>query len=126
MNSPGCTARAATEPPPWRSALRAHDLALVIRDRKAQAQTAATAAQAHLTLDDAPAAIEWSESCLTIARGAYPYFRAQALLTLATAQRSTGETRSAIDAADQAASVATTCGFDRLKTEATAKLQEYR
>ncbi|WP_157630756.1 hypothetical protein [Kribbella catacumbae] len=50
--------------------LRAHDLALVLRDRKAQAQTAATVAQVHLALDDASAAIEWSEDCLAIARGA--------------------------------------------------------
>jgi tetratricopeptide (TPR) repeat protein len=107
-------------------ALRAHDLALVIRDRKAQAQTAATVAQAQLTLGDAPAAIEWSEDCLTIARGAHPYIKAQALLTLATAHRSTGETTSAIDAAEQADSIAATCGFGLLESEATTRLLEYR
>ncbi len=103
-------------------ALRAHDLALLIRDRKSQAQTAATAAQVYLTLDNASAAIEWGKECLTIARGAYPYFQAQALLTLATAHRSTGDTASAIDATEQAASIATVCGFGLLEAEATNAL----
>jgi len=108
------------------TALRAHNLALVIRDRKAQAQTAATVAQAHLSLGDFPAAIEWSKDCLTIARGAYPYIETQALLALATAQRSTGDTTSAIAATEEAASVAAACGFTLLESEATKSLLEVR
>lgn len=104
------------------TARRAHDLALAIRDRKAQAQTAATVAQAHLTLGDAPAAIEWSKDCLTIARDAYPYIKAQALLALAAAQRSTGDTAAAIYTTEQAASIAAACGFGLLHAEATTSL----
>lgn len=103
-------------------ALRAHDLALVLRDRKAQTQTAATVAQAHLTLGDASAAIEWSEECLTLARDTYPYIETQALLALAKAQRSTGDPKSAIAATEQAFTIATACGFALLKAEAAASL----
>nr|WP_239062903.1 BTAD domain-containing putative transcriptional regulator [Streptomyces sp. SID13031] len=105
-----------------RAALRAHHLAIVVRDRKAMAQTAATVAQAHLTLGDAPAAIEWIEDCLTIARGAYPYIEAEALLALATARRSTGDAMAATDAAQQAASIAGSCGFRLLEVQATTAL----
>jgi DNA-binding SARP family transcriptional activator len=100
-------------------ALRAHHLAILVRDRKAQAQTASTVAQAHLTLGDAPAAIEWIEDCLTIARGTYPYLEAEALIALATARRDTGDTTSAAVAAEQAASIAAACGFRLLEAQAT-------
>ena len=76
-------------------------------------------AQAHLTLGDAPAAIEWIEDCLTIARGAYPYLEAEALLTLAAARRGTSHAVAATNAAEQAASIAATCGFRLLEVQAT-------
>ncbi|ADB31093.1 transcriptional regulator, SARP family [Kribbella flavida DSM 17836] len=101
------------------TALRAYDLATHIRDRKAQAQTAATVAEAQLRVGDPHAAIEWSETCLSIARGAYPYFETQALLALASARRSTGAAASAADATEQAASIARACGFALLEREAT-------
>lgn len=107
-------------------ALRAHDLALVIRDRKAQAQTAATVAQAHLALDDALAAIEWSEDCLAIARGAFPYVESQALLALAAARHINGDTTAAIVATELAAAIAGACGFGLLEAEATTSLLKYR
>lgn len=101
------------------AALRAHHLAMIVRDPKAQAKTAATVAQANLTLGDALTAIEWIEDCLTIARGAYPYLEAQALLALATARHSTGDATAAAEAAEQAASIARSCGFRLLEAEAT-------
>ncbi|MFG1817809.1 BTAD domain-containing putative transcriptional regulator [Kribbella sp. NPDC049174] len=101
------------------AALRAHHLAIVVRDRKAQAQTASTVAQAHLTLGDTPAAIQWIEDCLTIARGTYPYLETEALLALATARRATGDTTAATNAAEQAASIARSCGYRLLETQAT-------
>jgi DNA-binding SARP family transcriptional activator/tetratricopeptide (TPR) repeat protein/DNA-binding XRE family transcriptional regulator len=101
------------------AALRAHHLAILVRDRKAQAQTAATVAHAHLTLGDAPTAIEWIEDCLTIARDAYPHVAVQGLLALATARRATGDDASAVSAAEQAASIARSCGFRLLETQAT-------
>ncbi|MEJ1106123.1 BTAD domain-containing putative transcriptional regulator [Kribbella sp. CCNWLW197] len=101
-------------------ALRAHHLAIVVRDRKAQAQTASTVAQAHLTLGDIPAAIEWIEDCLTIARGTYPYIEAEALIASATARRDIGDTASAKEAAEQAASIAASCGFRLLEAQATS------
>lgn len=96
------------------TAERAHDLATVLRDRKAQAQTAATVAAAHLELGDFHAAIEWSESCLAIARDTYPYFEAQALIVLASAHRGTGDEAGAVAATSRAASIAATCGFTLL------------
>ena len=105
-------------PAALRAALRAHQLANVVRDRKALAQTAATVAQAHLTLGDAPAAIEWIEDCLTIARGTYPYIEAEALLALATARSDTGDAIAATNAAEQAASIARSCGFRLLEAQA--------
>jgi DNA-binding SARP family transcriptional activator/tetratricopeptide (TPR) repeat protein/DNA-binding XRE family transcriptional regulator len=106
-------------PAALRAALRAHQLAIVVRDRKALAQTAATVAPAHLTLGDAAAAIEWVEDCLTIARGAYPYIEAEALLALATARRDSGDAMAATNAAEQAASIARSCGFRLLEAQAT-------
>ncbi|WP_158441204.1 BTAD domain-containing putative transcriptional regulator [Kribbella steppae] len=108
------------------AALRAQHLAIIVRDRKAQAQTASTVAQAHLTLGDAPAAIDWIEDCLTIARGAYPYVEAEALLALATARHRTGDTTAATNAAEQAASIATSCGFHLLEAQATTATQPAR
>jgi DNA-binding SARP family transcriptional activator len=102
------------------AALRAHELANVVRDPKAQAQTASTVAQAHLTLGDAPAAIEWIGACLTIARGTYPYLEAEALLALADARLATGDQTAAVSAAEQAASIATSCGFRLLEVAAVA------
>ncbi|MGW1343437.1 BTAD domain-containing putative transcriptional regulator [Kribbella sp. NPDC002412] len=94
------------------AALRAHQLAIVVRDRKAQAQTASTVAQAYLTLGDVPTAIEWIEDCLTIARGTYPYLEAEALIALAAA-------RNDPTSAQQAASIARSCGFRLLEAQAT-------
>ena len=102
------------------AALRAHHLAIVVRDPKAQAQSASTVARAHLTLGDTPAAVEWVETCLTIARGMYPYLEAEALITLATARRSTGDSASGIHAAERAASIAASCGFRLLEKQAAA------
>ena len=102
------------------TATRAHDLAIIVRDRKAQAQTAATVAQAHLTLGDAPAATEWVDRCLRIARDAYPFIETRALVCLATARHSVGDTGGAADAAERAAAIAGSCGFHLLAEQARA------
>ncbi|WBQ04750.1 BTAD domain-containing putative transcriptional regulator [Kribbella sp. CA-293567] len=107
-------------------ALRAHDLAIAGRDRKAQAQTVATVAQAHLVFGDTAAAIRYGEKCLKIARGFYPYVETEALLTLATALHHTGNQVSALELAAEAESIAATCGFDLLQAEATAALGALR
>ncbi len=104
------------------TALRAHEIAFAVRDPKAQAQTAATVAQVHLTFGDAPAAIQWTETCIAIARTTYPYLEAEALITLATARRLTGDPAAAREAAAQAASIAAACGF-RLLSELVDALQ---
>jgi ATP/maltotriose-dependent transcriptional regulator MalT len=100
--------------------LRANELAIVVRDPKAQAQSASTVAQAHLTLGDTQAAIQWVEDCLTIARGTYPYLEAEALITLATAQYAAGDAKGALQAAEEAASIAGSCGYRLLEKQATA------
>ncbi|MFI7063792.1 BTAD domain-containing putative transcriptional regulator [Kribbella sp. NPDC050124] len=105
-------------PAALQAALRAHHLAIVVRDRKAQAQTASAVAQAYLTLGDVPTATEWIEDCLTIARGVYPYLEAEALIALATARSAAGDTTSAHQAAEQARSIATSCGFRLLEEQA--------
>ncbi|TWD81371.1 DNA-binding SARP family transcriptional activator [Kribbella amoyensis] len=107
-------------------AVRAHDLAIIVRDRKAQAQTAATVALAQLEYGDAGAAIEWSDACLTIARGVYPYIEADALLVQARALHTTGDRDSAVGAATQAESIAATCGFGLLQSQATKLLVKIR
>ncbi|WP_410791230.1 BTAD domain-containing putative transcriptional regulator [Kribbella sp. C-35] len=103
-----------------RTALRAHQLAIVVRDRKAQAQTASAVAEAHLALGDAVAAIDWIEDCLTIARATYPFLETYALLTLSTAQTQAGNPTAAADTATQAASIAHTHGFHLLEAQAAA------
>jgi DNA-binding SARP family transcriptional activator len=100
------------------AALRAHELANVVRDPKAQAQTASTVAQAHLALGDAAAAGEWIEACLAIARETYPYLEAEALLVLAAARQITGDDAAATSAAEHAAAIAGTCGFHLLEEQA--------
>ncbi|RZT16717.1 DNA-binding SARP family transcriptional activator [Kribbella sp. VKM Ac-2569] len=105
-----------------RTALRAHQLAIVVRDRKAQAQTASAVAEAHLALGDATAAIDWIEDCLTIARATYPFLETHALLTLSTAQTQAGNPTAAVNAATQAASIAHTHGFHLLNAQAAAVL----
>jgi tetratricopeptide (TPR) repeat protein len=102
------------------AALRANELAIVVRDPKAQAQSASTVAQAHLTLGDTQAAIQWVEDCLTIARGTYPYLEAEALITLATARYATGDAKGAMQAAEEAAAIAGACGYRLLEKQATA------
>ncbi len=109
-------------PAALQAALRAHELAIAVRDPKAQAQTASTVAQAHLALGDAPAAIQWTETCVTLAWTTYPYLEAEALITLAAARRLTGEPAAARAAAEQAASIAAACGF-RLLGELVDALQ---
>ncbi|GAB2602905.1 BTAD domain-containing putative transcriptional regulator [Kribbella endophytica] len=103
-------------------ALRAHDLAITGRDRKAQAQTTATVAQVYLALDDLEAAIKYGEDCRTIAHGTYPYLEAEALLTLAEAHHRTAATTAAVKLATHARTIATTCGFGLLEHEATTLL----
>jgi DNA-binding SARP family transcriptional activator len=76
-------------------ARRAHDMAIVVHDRKATAQTAATAAQAYLALGDTTAAAHWFEQCMVIAHGTYPFVEARALAGLATVRLSTGDPASA-------------------------------
>ncbi|MGZ0151299.1 ATP-binding protein [Kribbella sp. WER1] len=105
------------------AALRAHQLALVVRDPKAQAQTAATVAQAHLAIGDTPAAAEWIETCLGIARNTYPYLEAEALLALAAARAVAGDQKAADAAAEQAAVIAAACGYRRLEAEARTRSQ---
>ncbi|WP_433167085.1 BTAD domain-containing putative transcriptional regulator [Kribbella sp. CA-247076] len=100
------------------AALRAHHLAIAVRDRKAQAQTASTLAQAQLTLGDTPAALEWIETSLSIARGTYPYVEAEALIALAQARHRAGDEVAATDAAEQAMSIARSCGYRLLETRA--------
>ena len=108
--------------PALRAALRAHQLAIVVRDRKAQAQTASAVAEAHLALGDAIAAIDWIEDCLTIARATYPFLETCALLTLSTAQTQAGDPAAAAEAATRAASIAHTHGFHLLEAQAAALL----
>ncbi|WP_020392373.1 hypothetical protein [Kribbella catacumbae] len=67
----------------------------------ATAQTAATVAQAHLALGDAPAAAQWFEDSLAIARNVYPYIEARALVGLATARLTTNDPTSATQSAQQ-------------------------
>ncbi|MET9270764.1 BTAD domain-containing putative transcriptional regulator [Kribbella sp. NPDC003557] len=105
-----------------RTALRAHQLAVAIRDPKPQAQTASTVAGTYLTIGDPAAAIDWIEESLTIARGTYPYVEAEALLTLSAARRSTGHQTTAVHAATQAASIARSHGFRLLEAQATSDL----
>jgi tetratricopeptide (TPR) repeat protein len=105
-----------------RTALRAHQLAIVVRDRKAQAQTASAVAEVHLALGDATAAMDWIEDCLTIARATYPFLEAYALLTLSTALSQAGNPAAAADTATRAASIAHTHGFHLLEAQATALL----
>jgi len=102
------------------AAVRAHNLAVVVRDPKAQAQTAATVAQAHLLLGDAPAAIEWIDDSLTIARATYPYLEAEALILLATARHRTGNPTAAANAANEAAAIARAHGYHLLEAGAVA------
>lgn len=99
---------------------RAHDLATALQDRKAQAQTGTTVAQAHLALGAADAAIKQSDQSLSIARDLYPYNEAEALLVLATALPRTGDPVGALEAAKLAAAIAATRGFGLLEAEATA------
>ena len=105
------------------TATRAHDLAVIVRDRKAQAQTAATVAQAHLTLGDAPAATEWVDRCLAIARETYPFIETRALVCLATARRVAGDTSGAAEAAKAARAIAEFCGFRLLEEQARTALR---
>ncbi len=103
-------------------ALRAHDLAIAGRDRKAQAQTTVTVAQAYLALGNLEAAIKYGEECRAIASGFYPYLEAEALLTLAVAQHRTAATAAAIELATHARAIARTCGFGLIEAEAAALL----
>ncbi len=104
-------------------AMSAYEIAVAIRDRKATAQTAATVAYAHLALGDETAAVQWFEDSLTIARNTYPFVEARALVGLATARLASGDPTSASHAAQQAFSIATSCGFHLLQREASAALQ---
>lgn len=104
-------------------ARRAHELAIVVRDRKATAQTAATVAYAHLALGDTPAAARWFEDSLTIAHDTYPFVEARALVGLAAARLAAGDPTSASQAANQAHSIAVSCGFHLLEQKASAALQ---
>ncbi|MEV6286091.1 BTAD domain-containing putative transcriptional regulator [Kribbella sp. NPDC051770] len=97
-------------------ALRARDLAVTGRDRKAQAQTMATVAQAHLALGDLAAAISSAEDCLAIARDSYPYVEAEALIVLAAAHQ---DAPAALAHAIHAEAIAEACGFTLLAAEAT-------
>ncbi|MGW7683998.1 BTAD domain-containing putative transcriptional regulator [Kribbella sp. NPDC054772] len=108
-------------PAALRTALEANRLATVVRDRKAQAQTAATVAQSHLTLGDHQAALDWAETCLAIARDTYPYIETEALLSLAAAHNHTGNEPAATKAAAEAATIAATCGFHRLRAQAQSR-----
>ncbi|MCA2176719.1 tetratricopeptide repeat protein [Nonomuraea glycinis] len=81
-------------------ARRAHDMAIVVHDRKATAQTAATAAQAYLALGDTTAAAHWFEQCVTIAHDTYPFVEARALAGLATVRLSAGDPASASHTAE--------------------------
>ena len=101
-------------------------MAIAVRDRKATAQTAATAAQAYLALGDATAAGRWYEHCMTIAHNAYPFVETRALVGLATARLSAGDPTSASHAAEQAVAMAGTCGFRLLERQALDALHASR
>jgi tetratricopeptide (TPR) repeat protein len=103
-------------------ARRAHDMASAIHDRRATAQTAATAAQAYLALGDATTAAQWFERCVTIAHNTYPFVEARALAGLATARLSAGDPASASRTAEQAVAIAGSCGFLLLERQASAAL----
>ncbi|GAA2209589.1 tetratricopeptide repeat protein [Nonomuraea monospora] len=103
-------------------AARAHDMAIEVRDRKATAQTAATAAEAYLALGDATAAAQWFEHCVTLARSAYPFVAARALVGLATARLAAGDSAAAGRSAEEAVAIAGSCGFRLLERQAAAVL----
>ncbi|MGN9787791.1 BTAD domain-containing putative transcriptional regulator [Nonomuraea sp. ZG12] len=107
-------------------ARRAHDMAIAVHDRKATAQTAATAAQAYLALGDATAAAQWFERCVTIAHNTYPYVEARALVGLATARLAAGDPASASYNAEQAVAIAGSCGFRLLERQALTALHASR
>ncbi|WP_405062432.1 helix-turn-helix domain-containing protein [Kribbella sp. NBC_01505] len=107
-------------PAALQAALRAYEIAVAIYDPAAQAKTAVTIAQVQLALGDAPAAVQWIETSLTIARGAYPYLESEALITLSGARQAIGEQAAAIEAAVQAAAIAAACGFRLLGEQAAA------
>jgi DNA-binding SARP family transcriptional activator/tetratricopeptide (TPR) repeat protein/DNA-binding XRE family transcriptional regulator len=107
-------------------ARRAHDMAIAVHDRKATAQTAATAAQAYLALGDATAAAQWFEHCVTIAHNTYPFVEALAQVGLATARLATGDPASASYAAEQAVAIAGSRGFRLLEMRALAALHASR
>jgi hypothetical protein len=77
-------------------------------------------AQAHLALGDTPAAAQWYEDCLIIARDSYPYIEARALAGLAATRLSTGDPTSARHTAEQAAKIAGSRGYRLLEEQALA------
>ncbi|WP_165956428.1 BTAD domain-containing putative transcriptional regulator [Kribbella antibiotica] len=107
-------------PAALQAALRAYELSIAVRDPKAQAQTASTVAHVHLALGDVPAAVQWVETCLPLARTTYPYLEAEALITLSAARQLTGDQAAATEAAEQAAAIAAACGF-RLVEDPSAR-----
>jgi hypothetical protein len=107
-------------------ARQAHDMAIAVRDRKATAQTAATAAQAYLALGDATAAAQWFEHCMALAHNAYPFVEARALVGFAAARLSAGDPASASYTAEQAVAIAGSCGFRLLERRALAALHALR
>ncbi|MEO3815628.1 BTAD domain-containing putative transcriptional regulator [Plantactinospora sp. B24E8] len=104
-------------------ARRAHDIAVAVHDRKATAQTAATAAQAYLALGDATTATRWFEDSVRIAHNTYPFVEARALVGLAAARLSAGDPASASRTAEQAVAIAGSCGFRLLEERALAALR---
>ncbi|TWD83706.1 DNA-binding SARP family transcriptional activator [Kribbella amoyensis] len=105
-------------------ATRAHEPATTVRDRKATAQTAATVAHTYLALGDATAARQWFDDSLAIARKVYPFIEARALVGLAAARLTAGDSLSATRAAEEALSIAGACGFDLLAQKASAVLHD--
>ncbi|MEU8355504.1 BTAD domain-containing putative transcriptional regulator [Nonomuraea sp. NPDC048882] len=103
-------------------ARRAYDMAIAVHDRKATAQTAATAAQAYHALGEVRAAVQWFERCVTIARDTYPFVEARALVGLATTRLSDGDPASARRIAERALAIAGSCGFRLLERRALAVL----
>ncbi len=104
-------------------AQRAYDLAVLVHDKQAQAKTSATVAEAYLGAGNPATAAKRFDRCLTIARRHnYPYQEARALVGLANTYLAMGDPAAARAAAEEAAAIAGSCGFQALENQATAVL----
>jgi DNA-binding SARP family transcriptional activator len=99
-------------------AQQAYDLAVLVHDKQAQAKTSATVAEAFLGTGNPATAGKCFDRCLTIARRHnYPYQEARALVGLARTHLAMGDQAAARAAAEDAASIAGSCGFQALENQ---------